>query len=127
MKVVLLLLVLPIAWGWYVVAADYDYSALSGTYVFSGGGEKCILRLEPNETFTQILSRDGKTSSVQGSWHRYGEAHVSFSAEFIPLVGEDLKPLGAPHGQFDKTFGFFPSLTLAPLPDGPTFRKKLFR
>jgi hypothetical protein len=127
MKVVLLLLVFPVAWGWYVVAADYDYQALSGTYIFSGGGEQCTLHLRPNETFTQVLSRGGKSQSVQGTWHRYGESHVSFSKEFLPLVGEDLNPLGEPHGQFDKTLGFFPALTLAPLPDGPTFRKQLFR
>lgn len=126
-KIVLFLLIFPAAWGWYVVAADYDYPALSGTYVFSSGGEKCTLNLRPDETFTQVLSIDGKIQSVQGTWHRYGEAHVSFSEDFIPLVGEDLKPLGKPHGQFDKTLGFFPTLTLAPLPGGPTFHRKLLR
>jgi len=127
-KIVLLLLILPAGfWAWYVIAADYDYSALSGTYAFSGGDEKCMLNLRPDETFTQVLSREGKVQSVQGTWHRYGEAHVSFSEAFIPLVGEDLKPLGKPHGQFDKTLGFFPTLTLAPLPGGPMFHRKLFR
>jgi hypothetical protein len=113
-------------WVWYSAYANNGYDALSGTYVFDGNGEKCILYLRPDRTFTQELSRSGETQEAHGQWHRYGQAHVSFSSKFLKLSGEDLNASGEAHGQFDKTLGIFPTLTLAPLPNGPTFRRKLF-
>lgn len=121
-----LLLLIVLALGWYVVAANYDYSALAGTYSRDMAGERCVLQLRPDETFTQMVVRGGQTRTVQGRWRRYGMAHVSFSSEFIPLTGEDLNPLGEAHGQFDKMLGLFPSLTLAPLPGGPSLRRSFF-
>jgi hypothetical protein len=75
----------------------------------------------------QELSRSGEIQKSQGHWDRYGEAHVSFSSEFVKLSGEELNADGQAHGQFDKTLGIHPTLVLAPLPDGPTFHKKWFR
>lgn len=112
--------------GWYSVAANYDYGALSGTYVFNRGDEKCTLRLNQDQTFSEELDSSGTVRQAEGQWHRYGEAHVSFSSEFLKLSGEELNASGEAHGQFDKTLGLLPSLTLAPLPGGPTFRKKWF-
>ncbi len=126
MKVVLLLLFLPAAWGWYVVAADYDYPALSGTYVFSGGGEECTLNLRSDGTFTEDLTQQGQRRSTKGTWHRYGLGHVSFSNDFVTLPGQKLNGNGQSHGQFGKTLGFFPTLTLAPIPGGPVLRRRLF-
>ena len=113
--------------GWYSIAANYDYGALSGAYTLSQNGEKCTLYLRPDQTFTQELNRGGVAQEAQGRWRRYGQAHVSFSGEFLKVAGQELNASGESHGQFDKTLGLFPSLTLAPLPDGPTFHKKLFR
>jgi hypothetical protein len=111
---------------WYSRAADYDYGALAGTYVLSSNGETCALYLRPDRTFSQELTRAGVAESAHGTWHRYGEAHVSFSKEFIKLSGEELNAAGQAHGQFDKLLGLLPSLTLAPLPDGPKLHKKFF-
>ncbi|HEY3625080.1 MAG TPA: hypothetical protein VGL00_02315 [Terracidiphilus sp.] len=122
-----LLLVVVIFWLWYSVAANYDYDALSGTYTFNRDSEKCTLYLRPNQTFSEELNRGGVVKEAQGRWHRYGEAHVSFSAEFLKVSGQELNASGEAHGQFDKTLGLHPYLTLAPLPDGPTFHKKWFR
>ncbi|MFZ0418400.1 MAG: hypothetical protein WAM04_09850 [Candidatus Sulfotelmatobacter sp.] len=113
-------------WVWYSIAANYDYAALAGTYVFHGNGETCTLYLRPDRTFVQQLSRSGATLSSRGNWHRYGEAHVSFSNEFVKLSGEEANADGQAHGQFDKTLGLIPNLVLAPLPNGPRFHKKLF-
>ena len=113
--------------GWYSIAANYDYGALSGTYTLSRNGEKCTLYLRPDQTFSEELNRGGVEQKAEGRWRRYGEAHVSFSSEFLKLSGQELNAAGEAHGQFDKALGLFPSLTLAPLPDGPTFRKKLLR
>jgi hypothetical protein len=111
---------------WYSVAANYDYGALAGTYIFHGNGETCTLYLRPDRTFVQDLSRSGEIQKSQGRWDRYGEAHVSFSSEFLKLSGEEMNANGQAHGQFDKTLGIFPTLVLAPLPNGPQFHKKLF-
>jgi hypothetical protein len=112
---------------WYSVAANYDYKALAGTYVFHANGESCTLYLRPDQTFVQELTNSGEMRRSQGRWNRYGQAHVSFSAEFLKISGEEPNAAGETHGQFDKVLGIFPKLVLAPLPDGPMFRRKLFR
>jgi hypothetical protein len=122
-----LLFVIVLFGLWYSIAANYDYRALSGTYTFKRNGEKCILYLRPNQTFSEELNRGGVVQEAQGRWRRYGEAHVSFSSEFLTVSGQQLDAAGEAHGQFDKTLGLLPYLTLAPLPDGPIFRRKLFR
>jgi len=111
---------------WYIVAANYDYGALAGTYAFEGDGTRCTLSLRADRTFTEELVLDGHSQTVDGTWHRYGEAHVSFSKDFLKLAGEELNADGEAHGQFDKTLGLLPSLTLAPVPGGPVLRRRLF-
>lgn len=111
---------------WYRAAANYDYGALSGTYVFQDGRETCTLRLLPDRTFVQEIKRSGKVERSEGHWNRYGEAHVSFSSEFLKLWGEEMNAAGEAHGEFDKKLGIFPFLVLAPIPSGPTFHRKLF-
>jgi hypothetical protein len=122
---VLLLVVLFVCW--YAIAANYDYGALAGTYVLNRDSERCTLDLRSDRTFTEELVRAGKVKKVQGTWHRYGESHVSFSSEFLTTSGEEVNADGEAHGEFSKTLGLLPRLTLAPLPDGPEFRKKLLR
>jgi hypothetical protein len=84
------------------------------------------LYLRPDRTFVQELSRSGEVKKSQGHWDRYGESHVSFSDEFLQISGEEMNAAGQAHGEFDKLLGIFPTLVLAPLPAGPTFRKKVF-
>jgi hypothetical protein len=124
---IVILLVVVLFIGWYALAANYDYGALAGTYVLKQNGESCTLHLHPDRTFSEELIRAGSSQTVEGTWHRYGEAHVSFSSNFLKVNGEELNADGEAHGQFDKTLGLFPSLTLAPITGGPTFHKKLFR
>lgn len=109
-----------------MVAANYDYGALAGTYVLNRSGEKCILHLRSAGTFAEELVRLGEVQRAQGRWHRYGESHVSFSSEFVTIRGQALNADGEAHGEFDKRLGLLPFLTLAPLPDGPKFRKQLY-
>lgn len=120
------LLILATLTFWYSVAANYDYDSLAGTYVLKQGTEECTLFLRPDRTFIQEINRSGSHQTVQGRWRRLGQAGVSFSDEFIPLSGEELNESQEAHGQFNKRFGLFPSLTFAPLPDGPALRRKLF-
>jgi hypothetical protein len=121
-----MLLFIIVFCAWWYVAFNNDYGALAGTYVFDGNGEKCTLNLRPDRTFAQELSRSGEIQKSQGHWDRYGVSHVSFSNEFLKLSGEEMDAAGEAHGQFDKTLGIFPTLTLAPLPNGPQFHRKLF-
>ena len=123
--VIVLLIALTI--GWYILAANYDYSALAGTYIYLQNGEKCTLRLRADRSFTEELVHDGKSRTATGTWHRYGEAHVSFSSNFLKVSGQELNSEGEAHGQFDRRLGLFPSLTLAPVPGGPTFQRRLFK
>jgi hypothetical protein len=113
-------------WLWYSVAANYDYDALAGTYVFRGNGETSTLYLRVDRTFSQELSRSGEVRKSQGHWHRSGESGVSFSSEFLKVSGEEMDAEGTAYGFFEKTFGLFPTLVLAPLTNGPQFHKKLF-
>jgi hypothetical protein len=122
----LALLALGLFIGWYAVAANYDYSALAGVYVLNQDGERCVLDLRTDRSFTEELTQPGNIQRVAGTWHRYGQAHVSFSREFLKVSGQELNAGGEAHGQFQKSIGLFPALTLAPLPNGPQLHKRLF-
>jgi hypothetical protein len=111
--------------GWYVLAFNYDYGTLAGVYVLDQAGERCVLSLRADHTFVEELSKAGDVQKSYGTWHRYGEAHVSFSQEFLRVSGQELNASGESHGEFEKSLGLFPVLTLAPLPNGPQFRRRL--
>src|ERR1700745_166114 len=91
--------------GWYVVAADYDYRALAGTYVGAGNGAKHTLKLASDHTFSDEIDDSRNRRMVQGQWRRYGESHLSFSNQFIKVPGQELNAAGEAHGQFEKTLG----------------------
>jgi len=110
--------------AWYHIAANYDYQALCGTYVYRTNNETCVLHLYQNRTFVQEISDQGKVQRVHGNWSRFGEAHVAFSSEFLKLPGQAFDTSGQAHGEFEKILGLFPKLSLAPVPGGPTFHKK---
>jgi hypothetical protein len=74
--------------GWYAVAANYNYSALAGMYVLNQDGELCLLDLRSDRSFTEELSQSGKIQRAAGTWRRYGQAHVSFSHEFLRVSGQ---------------------------------------
>ena len=112
---------------WYGISANYDYSALAGTYVLNQAGEICTLSLRPDRTFSQQIDGPSGTRKAEGQWHRYGQSHVSFSSEFLKVTGEEMNASDEAHGQFEKSLGLWPSLTFAPIPGGPTLHRKLFR
>lgn len=112
--------------AWYSYAANYDYPRLAGTYLYEDDKSSCRLSLEQDGTFLEELRSSGTIERARGNWHRYGESHVSFSAEFLTLPGEKLNNAGEAHGEFEKRFGIFPRLTLAPLPGGPRLHREVF-
>ena len=121
------MLAIGLSVAWYYVAANYDYDALAGVYVLDRNGERCLLDLQPDHSFKEELTHAGTFQRVAGTWHRYGQSHVSCSHEFLKVSGQELNAGGEAHGQFEKRLGLFPVLTLAPLPDGPEFRKRLLK
>ena len=120
--VVLLLVCLTFTF-WYVEAGNFSDSKTSGTYILQQGGEMSTLILGLDHSFQQQLDRLGTVIRAEGSWRVSGEGHIAFSKEFLKVSGEEMSPAGQGYGQIENWFGLV-SITLAPNPDGPTFRKK---
>lgn len=121
-------LVLALALFWYMVASDYSYEAVSGTYLFQGDGESSTLVLRQDQSFDEDLTRNGKTVHVRGTWRRLGEGGVVLSSDFLKVRGQETRSDGQADGNIEKRFaGFFPSIRFEPQFSGPKFNKRLFR
>ena len=114
-------------WVWYSIAADYDYRAVSGTYILQRSGETSTLVLRPDRSFEQEVNRAGKLERAHGSWRRIGEGGLVFSKEFLKVEGQEVRPNGEADGYVEKRYlGLFLSVHLNPDADGPRFYQKLF-
>jgi hypothetical protein len=122
-----ILLLIALFWGWYSVAANYSYGAVSGTYRFRLNGEESTLVLNVNRSFHQELKHDGSVEHAQGTWRRLGEGGVVFSKEFLKVSGQETRPDGQADGEVKKRLGLFLSIAFNPDPGGPVFHKELFR
>jgi hypothetical protein len=122
--VVLMLLLL--FWAWYMVAADYGYKAVSGTYTFRSNSEGSTLVLQADRTFQQDLIRSRIEKHTQGTWRRIGEGGVVFSPEFLTVDGQERDPNGEAYANVEKGFLwlFVRSINLRPEPGGPKFYHK---
>lgn len=115
-------------WVWYCWAADYGYSAVSGTYTFHDDREHSTLVLLESRVFQQELSHSGTVERAEGTWRRGGEAGVAFSKEFLKVAGQRVRPDGRAYGQVNKAFGgLFLSIVFDGDKGGPVFHKKMFR
>jgi hypothetical protein len=123
----LIIILIAVLWTWYMVAADYGYGAVSGTYVLRHDGEQSTLILKKDRSFQQVLNRQGKTERVQGRWRRVGEGGVVFSKEFLKLTGQEVRADGQADGKVRKQcLGLFLSINFEPDPGGPMFHKRFF-
>jgi len=115
-------------WFWYMVAADYGYQAVSGTYRFQQGGESSTLILKRDRTFLQERNRQGEIERAQGVWHRSGEGGIEFSKEFLSISQVSPESDGFTYGEVQKSFlELIPSIVLGPNRDhGPRFHKQFF-
>jgi hypothetical protein len=122
------LVVVVASWVWYVVAADYSYTALSGTYVSQPGTEPSTLILRENRTFEQQQIHMGSVQRVRGTWHRFGEAGIAFSDEFLNARQQKTGNDAQVYGRVEKrSLGLVPYIALDPADSGsPLFRKKVF-
>lgn len=120
-------LILAFLWCWYMIAADYSYRAVSGTYLFHTDGESSTLTLRRDQSFVQDLTRNGNVEHAQGTWRRVGEGGVVLSKEFLKVTGQNVRSDGQADGQIEKRFaGFFPSIRFEPQFSGPKFNRRLF-
>jgi hypothetical protein len=111
-----------VACTWYIVAANYSYAAMAGTYRFQGTNETSTLILKENQSFQQTRVRPGSVAHAQGSWRRIGRGGVVFSPDFLRLKSQCVTDDAEIYGQFRKKFGLFRSLELGPDPADPVFR-----
>lgn len=115
-------------WFWYCWAADYGYSAVSGTYTFDGDGERCTLVPLENRVFRQELRHAGTVERAQGRWRRIGEGGVVFSKEFIKVGRQTVRQDGQADGEVRKTSGgLLLSIEFTGNDTGPVFRRRVFR
>jgi hypothetical protein len=132
------LALLPFAafWVWYSIAADYDYGALSGTYIYRSSQESSTLVLNSDRTFQQTLSRSGTLTRTTGTWRRIGEGGVVFSGSFLRLPGQRSysdSPVSEHsaandefYGHFVKILTVYPKLSLDGGSNELVFHKNLF-
>ena len=97
-------LVLLIFSVWYWFAADYSYSAVSGTYAFQSNGESSVLILRKDKVFLQARTSHGTIEHTQGTWRRIGEGGIVFSAEFLPVGQTKAESDGSVYGEVQKSF-----------------------
>jgi hypothetical protein len=123
---IVFLLAVVVGTFWYWEGENFSDGAVSGTYIHHTNGETSTLVLKPDRSFQQELDVAGTVRHAEGSWRVSGEGHIAFSGEFLRVSGEEMSPAGQAYGQIENWFGVV-SITLAPNPDGPRFRKKLLR
>ena len=115
-----------LAWAfWYMEAGNISDNSISGTYTITVDGNSSVLVLNPDRTFRQRLTHQGKTDNAEGSWRLFGEAGIAFFNGFMQLPGQTINHDGTAYGQIKNTFGAV-SITLAPNPGGPTFHRRRF-
>lgn len=123
----MLLLGILFAVVWYVIASDYSYGAISGTYKQDRTIEQSALVLRKDQSFQQEVIHNGITKHAKGSWRRLGEGRVVFSQEFITLPSLKRRSDGEVDGEIKKRFGLFPYIVFDPQPGGPIFHRRISR
>jgi hypothetical protein len=111
--------------GWYMIAANYDYGMVAGTYEFRGAKESSVLLLKKDGSFFQKRSSNGKIDYAQGTWHRSGEGGIDFSEGFLEVGGVAPDSDGHTYGEVIKRLlDLIPSIVLGNDWDrGPRFHR----
>jgi hypothetical protein len=123
--------------GWWWIASNYDYAALSGTYIFTGSGQSSTLVLKSDSTFQQELRHGNVTDHATGTWRRFGEGGVVFAGGFLRLPGQrsyadsagsDAASPRHPefYGHFEKILTVYPKLSLDGGDKEVVLHKRLF-
>ena len=105
---------------------DYGDSVAVGNYVCRTDGQTFSLRLKENHTFHQVRTRNGVVAEADGTWRRFGEAHLAFSGGMLALPEQRLMPNGDGYATLEKTWGVWPYISLDSTSAAPIYRKSLF-
>jgi hypothetical protein len=127
LSVGIILLICLVSAFWYIEAGNFSDANVPGTYIAEQRDETSTLILRPDHTFQQELDSAGTVRRAHGRWSFFpsdSKGHIEFSKEFIVLSGQELNPDGTAFGQLENRFGLL-SISIAPTPGGPTFRKRL--
>jgi hypothetical protein len=121
-------LFIALLWGWYMIAADYGYDMVAGTYVYRGTDGSSTLVLRKDRSFVQERIRAGKSEYRNGTWSRVGEGGILLSKEFLEIGNTQPRPEGEAYGEIRKSFlELIPYLVLGTDRDnGRTFRRQFF-
>ena len=87
-----ILLSIVVLWLWYMVAAEYDYRTVSGTYILELDQGKSTLVQSQDKTFEQEIDHWGKVERSQGTWYRFGEGCIVFSSGFLTVAAGIRRP-----------------------------------
>jgi len=114
--------------AWYMVAADYGYGMVAGTYVYRGRDESSTLLLRKDRSFVQERVLAGSVEYRKGTWRRVGEGGIVLSKEFLEIRNTRPRPEGEAYGEIRKSFlELIPYLVLGTDRDnGRTFRRQFF-
>jgi hypothetical protein len=118
-----ILLVLGLLVGWYVIAADYSYHAIAGTYTLKMKDASSTLVLREDQTFQQTLYEHGINKSSQGTWRRLGEGGVVFSSSFLSTLGQEAVASGEVYGEAKKALGIFITIHIQNNANEPVYHK----
>jgi hypothetical protein len=116
-------LLLGLLVGWYVVAADYSYRAVAGTYKLETNNASSTLVLREDQTFEETLDEHGLQKISQGTWRRIGEGGIVFSNTFLSTPGREAQTDGEVFGEVEKAFGLFISIHIHHSPNEPVYRR----
>ena len=110
-------------WWWH--GWNFDDRYVAGEYVAKSQGERNVLVLNGDHSFSQeVWKGDRTTLHANGTWRRLGEGGVAFSNNFIGAPA-DAKASDTVYATLDNTFGFH-TLTLDSHEAPIKFHKKLF-
>jgi hypothetical protein len=119
---VIAILLACLVWWW--MSWDFSDQFVAGKYIAKSKGQRAILILNADHSFTQEIRADAATIHANGSWRRIGEGGIVFSENFLRSSGADTRDKEI-YGNLDNTFGFW-TLTLNPKYNDQTAYHKIW-
>ncbi|MEG9435823.1 hypothetical protein JAO29_06560 [Edaphobacter sp. HDX4] len=106
---VIALLMACLVWWW--MSWDFSDQFVAGKYIAKSKGQRTILVLNADHSFTQEINANGAaTIHANGLWRRLGQGGVVFSENFLRSSNAAASD-NEIYGSLENTFGFW-TLTL---------------
>lgn len=114
---------------WFAEAGNIGYHNVYGTYVCKTMGDKTILTLNADKTYSEDRYTQNRVEHSQGEWQLFPSDSQSHIAMHVEHGGKQLQAEKDPeieYGQIENWFGLL-SVYMTPDAGGGVFRKRLFR